>query len=260
MNPPASEKTETQTLLDAITLVLVRPRVPENVGAVARVAHNMGIKRLCLVGDTELAWEPMARVATHNSAHLLETMSRFPTLEEALSEHTVVVGTTARQGRHRFVHHRPRDLAEALLPQLANNRVAVVFGPEDTGLSNDELKFCQLTSAIPTDEFSSLNLAQAVAIHCYEFHCAVRQKTQDFQALPAKATTFELESMYRHMEICLAKIDFIDELNRAHWMSNIRNMLARYNMTSKEANLVRGICKKCIYYLEKRSSSKADSS
>ncbi|PHR23148.1 MAG: tRNA methyltransferase [Desulfotalea sp.] len=230
--------------LDSIAIVLVRPRVAENIGAAARVAYNMGINQLIVVSNAMPAREPMAKMATHNAAHIVDNITLFSTLEEALSEFSLVVGTTARRGRHRFVQQTVRQMVAKLVPQITNNKVAILFGPEDAGLTNDDLKFCHMTSAIPTAEFSSLNLAQAVAIHCYELHYAIIHSQEAPVPSPERATTFELESMYSHLEGSLTRINFIDEISHDHWMSNIRNLFARLKFTAKDANIIRGICKK----------------
>lgn len=235
---------ELSTPLDSISIVLVRPRVAENIGAAARVAYNMGINQLILVSNDRPPREPMAKMATHKAAHLIDNLSVFPTVEEALADFTLVVGTTARRGRHRFVQQTAREMVDKLLPQLANNKIAILFGPEDAGLTNDDLKFCHMTSAIPTADFSSLNLAQAVAIHCYELHYAIIHEQKDITPSPELASTFELESMYSHLEKSLTQINFIDEISHNHWMSNIRNLLGRLRLTAKDANIIRGICKK----------------
>ena len=234
--------------LDSIAIVLVRPRVAENIGAAARVACNMGIKQLILVNSTKPPREPMAKMATHKAAHLIDNLLVFPTLEEALADFTLVVGTTARRGRHRFVQQTAREMVAKLVPQLTGNRAAILFGPEDAGLTNDDLKYCHMTSAIPTADFSSLNLAQAVAIHCYELHYAIIHSQKEFTLSPELATTYELESMYRQLRKSLTQIDFINEISHNHWMSNIRNMLGRLQLTAKDANIIRAICKKFIQY------------
>lgn len=243
------EKSPSQ--LDSIAIVLVRPRVAENIGAAARIAFNMGIDQLILVSDQKPPREPMAKMATHKAAHLIDNLPVFQTLEEALENFSVVIGTTARRGRHRFVHQTPREMVQELLPQLASNRAALLFGPEDTGLTNDDLKYCQMTSAIPTAEFASLNLAQAVAIHCYELRYAIIHDPKDLAPAPELATTFELESMYSYLENALSRINFIDNINHNHWMSNIRNMFGRYHLSAKDANIIRGICKKFIQHQDK---------
>lgn len=245
--------------LDSIAIVLVRPRVAENIGAAARVAYNMGINQLTLVSDCKPAREPMAKMATHKAAHLIDNLPVFSSLDEALANFTIVVGTTARRGRHRFVHQSPREMVKKLLPEVKSNRIAILFGPEDTGLTNDDLKFCHMTSAIPTADFASLNLAQAVAIHCYELHYALVHQPKKLVHSPELASTFELESMYNQLEEALTKINFIDNISHNHWMSNIRNLLSRLHLTAKDANIIRGVCKKFnLYQSEEQSNRNGD--
>lgn len=206
----------------------------------------MGINRLILVTDKMPDHEIMAKMATHKAAHLIDQIEFHQSLPEALTPFTVVVGTTARKGRHRFAKHSPRDMVDALLPQLQYNQVALLFGPEDTGLTNSDLKHCQMASSIPTDDFSSINLAQAVAIHCYEIYYAVVHMAKDIECVPGLASSHELESMYSYLEKSLFAIDFIDNVSHIHWMSNIRQLLHRIKLTPKETNIIRGICKKFI--------------
>ncbi len=234
------------TLLSQVAIVLVRPKIPENIGAAARIAWNMGITRLILVRDSLPAREPMAKMATHKAAHLIDNLEIYKTLPEALSAFTLVIGTTARRGRQRFVTQTPREMVDALLPQLPNNQVAIIFGPEDTGLTNDDLKYCQMASAIPTADFSSLNLAQAVAIHCYELHYGIIHAAKDMTLAPQLATSFELESMYSYLEKSLFAIDFMGKVSHTYWMSNIRNFFGRMMLTSKDANIIRGVSKKIL--------------
>ncbi len=242
------------TLLSRIAIVLVRPKIPENIGAAARIAWNMGITRLILVRDSIPEREPMAKMATHKAAHLIDNLEIYGNVEEALADFAVVVGTTARRGKLRFVSQTPREMVDALLPRLHNNQAAILFGPEDTGLTNEDLKFCQLTSAIPTADFSSLNLAQAVAIHCYELHYGIIHAAKDMAPAPQLATTFELESMYSYLEKSLLAIDFLEKVSHTYWMGNIRNFFGRMMLTSKDANIIRGISKKFLLQQERSKS------
>lgn len=236
------------SLLTHIAIVLVRPKIPENIGAAARIAWNMGINRLILVRDSLPEREPMAKMATHKAAHLVDNLEIYKNLEEALSGFSVVVGTTARRGRQRFVHQSPREMVETLLPQLPNNQVALLFGPEDTGLTNDDLKYCQMASAIPTADFSSINLAQAVAIHCYELYYGIIHDSKDMAPAPELASSFELESMYTYLEESLFAIDFMGDASHIHWMNNIRHLFGRIRFTKKDANIIRGVCKKFLIH------------
>jgi tRNA/rRNA methyltransferase len=243
-------------LLSRLAIILVRPKIPENIGAAARIAWNMGITRLIIVRDSLPEREPMAKMATHKAVHLIDNLEIYPTLQEALTDFSVVVGTTARRGKQRFVVQTPREMVEELLPQIPNNRVAIVFGPEDTGLTNEDLKYCQLTSAIPTADFSSLNLAQAVGIHCYELHYGIIHAAKDMTPSPQLATSFELESMYSYLEKSLLAIDFMEKVSHAYWMSNIRNFFSRIKLTSKDANIIRGVSKKFLLRQNSTRSSK----
>lgn len=237
-------------LLSHIAVILVRPKIPENIGAAARICWNMGIQRLIVVRDSLPDREPMAKMATHKAAHLIDHIEMYSNLPEALADFTLVIGTTARRGRQRFVQQSPREMVETLLPLLPNNKAAILFGPEDTGLTNDDMKHCHMASAIPTADFSSINLAQAVAIHCYELYYGIVHAAKDMAPAPELATSFELESMYSYIEESLLTIKFMEDLSRPHWMSNIRHLLGRIRLTSKDANIIRGICKKFLNHQE----------
>ena len=123
-----------------------------------------------------------------------------------------------------------------------------MFGPEDSGLTNDELKYCHATSAIPTADFSSLNLAQAVAIHCYELYHGIIHEHKEIDPAPQLATSFELEGMYKHVEEALVEISFLEEKNHNYWMNNIRRFLGRLQLSSKESNIIRGICRQFLWH------------
>lgn len=246
--------TSPSTLLDNIAVVLKKPKYAENIGAAARTCFNMGISELILVRDEQPVYQDMAKMATHKAVHLIDSMKIHRNLAEALEPFSFVVGTTARLGRKRTVERPPREIISELLPLLPNNRIALLFGPEDRGLTNDDLKFCQFTSCIPTAQFASLNLAQAVAIHCYELYYAIVEASREDTAVPQYASTFQLEGMYRHVEQALLRVDFLDEKSNNYWMRNIRQFLGRIRLSPKEANIIRGICRQFLWYQNSRSS------
>jgi len=235
-----------QHLLDNIAIVLLNPKYPENIGSAARAAWNMGITRVIVVADEYPVHARMAKLATHNAAHLLDKMEFHENLGDALAPFSQVIGTTARRGRQRLAAKPPREVVQNILPLLPKNQIAFLFGPEDSGLSNEALNYCQQTSAIPTADFSSLNLAQAVSIHCYEiFHAVVyEQKT----ALPARkiANSHEMENMFNHLEKALHNIDFFKEKTHGYYMRNIRQFLGKVQMSSKETTVIRGICRQFL--------------
>ena len=224
----------------------MHPKYPENIGSAARAAWNMGITRIIVVGDEYPDHSRMAKLATHNASHLLDNLEFHENLADALAPFSQVIGTTARRGRQRIPAKPPRETVQNILPLLSKNEVAFLFGPEDSGLSSEALQYCQQTSAIPTADFSSLNLAQAVSIHCYEiFHAVVYEQKE---ALPASkiANSREMENMFRHVGRTLSRIDFLKEKSHDYYMRNIRQFLGKVQMSAKETSLVRSICRQFI--------------
>ncbi|MDZ7698422.1 MAG: RNA methyltransferase [Deltaproteobacteria bacterium] len=232
--------------LDQISLILVQPHIPENIGAAARAMNNMGLKRLVLVNPKNFIESRMRKTATANSIRLIENMVVYQDLKEALEPYHYVVGTTARTGSSRPATSNPRALARDLIPLTAKNRVAILFGPEDRGLSNEQLRHCHAIVKIPTAHFSSLNLAQAVLILSYELFLAgsVDRPSSD----PRLASSFELEGMYDHIRAVATKIGFIDSQNPEHWMRNIRRFLSRYRLRARETRIIRGFCRQIDWY------------
>ena len=161
---------------DHITLVLHQPRFAENIGASARAAWNMGLSHIIVVNPEDTDWERMTKLSTHMARGLLEKMKTYSSLAEALAPFQYIVGTTARLGGQRKEIIGPSQAARKIQSLGAQNRIAVLFGPENRGLSNEELRFCHCTVHIPTVSASSLNLGQAVLILCYEILLAHQKK------------------------------------------------------------------------------------
>ncbi len=257
--PQTFAKTIDTSLLDHIAIVLMEPKFPENIGAAARIAWNMGLSRLIVVRNARPDYESMAKMATHKAVHLIDNMEMHERLDQALAPFSCVIGTTARRGRQRILERGPREIVEKIAPLLPENQIAFLFGPEDRGLTNDDLRYCQMTSAIPTADFSSLNLAQAIAIHCYEIFHGLIHLQKDIKPSPKLATTFELEGMFGHVEEALVKIDFLQKTNHNYWMNNIRQFLARTHLSSKDANIIRGICRQFLWHQDKVPPEKTTS-
>ncbi len=235
--------------LQNITIVLVRPRIPENIGAAARAMQNMGIKRLVLVQPQVLDPDRMLMMATHAAAEIIENMQLHADLKEALSPYQYVIGTTARLGGQRPAFTFPSKSAENLIGVSQSNQVAILFGPEDRGLSNEDLRNCHELIHIPTAEFSSLNLAQAVLVVCYELFLASREEKGEFQ--PRLANRHELDGMYEQLKGILIRISFINPENPEHWMNNLRRFFNRLPLRSREVNIIRGICHQIDWYAGK---------
>ena len=239
-----------------IAIVLVETQIPENIGSVARAMNNMGFARLLLVDPTNCDLKRILKMATGSSIDLIENMEVYENLTEAIGPFQYVVGTTARLGVHRPAMTNPRRLAGDLVGISRSNNIAILFGPEDRGLSNDQLRYCHTIATIPTERFSSLNLAQAVMIVCYELFMAGREKP--LESSPRLANKFELEGMYEHLKDVFLKIGFINPQNPEHWMLNMRRFLSRLPLQAKEVRVVRGVCRQIDWYTEQLEKTRND--
>ncbi|MGA6926376.1 MAG: TrmJ/YjtD family RNA methyltransferase [Desulfosarcina sp.] len=235
---------------DNITIVLQHPRYPENIGSAARAMCNMGFTRLIVVNPERWDEERIRRLATHAAGSVVDRIRRVDSLAEALAPFGHVVGTTARLGGQRPVVKSPEGLAHTLVPLSIHNPVAILFGPEDRGLTNDDLKRCHQLVTIPTADFSSLNLAQAVMLVCYCLSTAARADHP--AATPRLAKRIELDLMVDELATTLVEIDYLNPQNPDYWMARIRRFVARLGLRAGEVSLVRGICRKIHAYGERR--------
>ena len=240
---------DSPSYLDQIAIVLHRPQIPENIGAAARAAANMGISQLILVSPKNCDLSRILKMATLAVADLVENMELFEDLPTALQPFNYVVGTTARTGGNRRELLTPREMATKLLPICQNNKVALLFGPEDRGLTNSQLRYCHTLVTIPTSSFSSLNLAQAVMILCYELRLAGNQQVEQF--VPRLATRRELDGMYEQLKETLLKINFINPENPDYWMQNIRRFFSRVGLRARDVKIIRGICRQISWHTQR---------
>jgi len=239
----------TKINLNNIAVVLNRPRIPENIGAAARAMMNMGVRRLIVVDPQNCELDRVCKLATHAALDVVEQMEVVPDLKAALNDFHYVVGTTARLGGERRTISIPAKLAEKLVPISENNRIAILFGPEDRGLTNEDIRNCHFLVNIPTADFSSLNLAQAVMIICYEMFRYTTQKPKE--SMPRLANRFELDSMYAVLQDVLTRISFINPQNPDYFMNNFRQFFSRLPLRAKEVQIIRGICRQIDWYGKK---------
>ncbi len=229
--------------LDNITIVLHRPKYAGNIGSVARCAKNMGLRNIVVVTREEPDREKIRQMSTHLAVDVVERIRFVERLDEALGGFHWIVGTTSRTGSMRQPTGTPREVAETLVDLSQNNRVAVLFGPEDIGLTNDELKYCQALMTIPTSErLRSLNLSHAVMIVCYEIFLASTAVPDRFK--PRLAPSVELEGMYRQIQDLFVRIGFINPQNPDYWMMNVRRFFARVDLRSRDVKMIRGLCRR----------------
>ncbi|MEH6584074.1 MAG: tRNA (cytosine(32)/uridine(32)-2'-O)-methyltransferase TrmJ [Halioglobus sp.] len=231
--------------LDNIRIVLVNTSHPGNIGAVARAMKNMGLSKLYLVAPRQFPDE-QANWRAVSAVDVLESAVITPTLEEAVGDCQFVVGTSARGRRIPWPLLDPRHCAERMGSESDQGEVAVLFGREDRGLTNDELKVCNLHLNIPTsDDYSSLNLAMAVQIVCYELRMLLDLPTlpveEDAQWDTAFATQDNMERYYQHLEQALVDIEFLDPTAPRQLMLRLRRLYSRVRLDEMELNILRGI-------------------
>ena len=235
--------------LDAISIVLVRPKFPENIGSVARVMKNMGIGRLILV-DGCSPFHPNAYKLASGAEDMFERAEEVSSLREAISDIGWVVGTTSRRGKERKPLLTPRDLVKKLVPLSMKNSVALVFGPEREGLTNEELFLCHFYVSIPSSTaFPSLNLSQAVLILCYE----IFQSSPTIGGGPLQlAKAEELGKMFDHMERTLIDIGFLDDKDPTRIMRVLRRLFGRSQLDAREVQILHGIWSKVDWQMRRK--------
>ncbi|MEJ2155086.1 MAG: RNA methyltransferase [Desulfobacteraceae bacterium] len=238
-----------QANLRNITIVLNKPRYPENIGAAARAACNMGVENLAVVQPENYDVERVLRLATHAAKPVVAHIDRFDDLKTALAPYHFVVGTTARLGGERSSVLTPDSVARDLILLSEENRVALLFGPEDRGLTNEELRLCHRLVHIPTSHFSSLNLGQAVMVLCYEVFKATLPDSKPFK--PRLASRHELDGMYEQVKDILVRIDYIQPDNPDYWMNKLRHFFSRLQLRAAEVSIIRGICRQINWYAGK---------
>ncbi len=235
--------------LEHVTIVLKGPKYPGNIGSVARCAKNMGIEKIVVVGGADYDREAMNRMSTHLAADVVEKIEYREDLREALAPFRYIVGTTARRGNTNLKRAivNPREMASTVAPIAEKNEVAILFGPEDRGLTNSELKYCDMLVSIPTSELMrSINLSHSVMILSYEVFTASFSTNSRFT--PTLATSAEKEGMYDHIREILMKMNYIYPENPDYAMTSIRNLFSRLNLTARDVKIIRGVCRQIDLY------------
>ena len=226
----------------SIRIVLVGTSHPGNIGAVARAMKNMGVSDLALVRPKYFPHDD-ATARASGAEDILDDARLFKTLPEAIEDCVYVAGASARSRTINWPSMAPRECAARLIAEQEQGPVAVVFGPEKSGLSNEDLDHCHTLLTIPTDPgFSSLNLAMAVQVMTYEIRCAqLIDAGPIFESEAPPATSEEMEYFYTHLEEVLRTIEFLDPDNPRHLMRRMRRLFIRARPDHNEANILRGI-------------------
>lgn len=225
----------------SVRIILVGTTHPGNIGAVARAMKNMGLHDLKLVNPRYFPHED-ATARASGAEDILADATVVGSLDEALTDCVFVAGASARSRAIAWPCMQPRECAERLHAENARGDVAVVFGPEKSGLTNEDLDRCHTLLTIPTNpQFSSLNLAMAVQIICYELRLLqhIAEVPGDPEAPPA--TSQELEHFYAHLETVLEDSGFLDPANPRLLMRRLRRLFFKAEPDKNEINILRGI-------------------
>lgn len=227
-----------------LRVVLVNTSHPGNIGAAARAMKNMGIDRLYLVEPREFP-APRALWRAAGAADVLERAQVVGSLAEAVADCALVIGTSARERRIPWPLLDPRECGQRAWQESARHQVALVFGREDRGLTNDELAQCGFHVHIPANpDYSSLNLAAAVQVLAYEVRMAALADaggaaTQTWDVPRARAEDIEL--YFQHLERVLIEIGFHDPANPRQTLVRLRRLLARIRPDHMELSILRGV-------------------
>ncbi|MCX8038851.1 MAG: hypothetical protein N3D11_17740 [Candidatus Sumerlaeia bacterium] len=241
-----------------IQIVLVEPHNAGNIGAAARALYNMGLEHLALVGwhETVEARRIAFEWATDGEP-VLKRARRCATLEEALAGCGLAIATSARRGEDRPPAISRTDLIALLNHWTPSNQVAIVFGPERTGLRTEHLALCTHTMTIPTAPGkASLNLAQAVLLVGYEILiasglAAAAAQPADIRALDRVATRAERRRLYEHASEALRAVNFLRPGRPDRPLDEICWMLDRAAATSHEVRILHGMCRKILRAVRK---------
>ena len=236
-----------KTPVDNIRVVMVETTHPGNIGAAARAMKTMGYQNLYLV-KPKIYPNAEATARAAGADDILTKAVVCDSLEQALQECVTVVASTARPRTISHPIFTPREYASKLSEMVKNGPVALVFGRESSGLSNEELELCNVILQIPTNpDFSSLNVASAVQILCYEFIQVLQsgraEKTDaetDRKAKVKLATTDEMTYLYDHLEESMADVGFLNPEQPRKLMRRLKSLFNRANLDENEISILRG--------------------
>jgi TrmH family RNA methyltransferase len=226
-----------------IRIVLVCPSHPGNIGAAARAMKNMALRELVLVSPRQFP-HPEASARASGAADVLAAARVVPSLQDALAGCGYIAATTSRDRDQYFRVVDVREAAARLVAAASLSPAAVVFGPERSGLSNEELESAHALIRIPASaEYASLNLAMAVQLVAYELYRARGAGIPASAPLAAPlASAEEMELLHGHFAMVLEEIDFRDRTQSGtHLMGRIRRLLQRAELDQNEVNILRGI-------------------
>ena len=236
-------------MLSNLRIVMVRPHGSGNIGSVARAMKNLGAKELAIVGKARTRSFWARAMAVHGRDVLAETKC-YESIRAAIADCTLVVGTTCRSGLYRSHSRSPREVAPEIVRAAGKGKVAILFGPEDHGLSNKDLEHCQLLVTIPTHpEYQSLNVAQAAVICLYEVYVSSMVSAGESSINRAEAE--HIERLFDIMRNALLKIGFLDSENPEHMLLALRRIFGRAGLEDKDVRILTGMFRQIEWYADR---------
>lgn len=231
-------------MLERVKVVLVGTTHSGNIGSAARAMKVMGLSQMVLV-DPQCQVDAQAIALAAGASEIALNAQIYPTLEAAVADCGLVVGTSARSRTLEWPMLEPRECGEKLISEANQHSVAMVFGRERTGLTNDELQLCHYHVCVPANpEYSSLNLAMAVQLLSYEVrmaYLALQQSSQSSTLQEEYPRHQELERFYVHLEQVIMQTEFISAQQPGQVMNKLRRMFTRARPETQEINILRGI-------------------
>ena len=228
---------------DQFKIVLCRTSHPGNIGSSARAIKTMGFSHLTLVNPKQFP-HTEANALAAGAEDILANATIVSTIEDALKDSHLIIGFTARQRELSQDHKNIREIAKSLKSESHSKKIALLFGNETNGLSNDEIKHCHMLGYINSNtNYSSLNLSQAVQIICYEIRMQLSEANEIIQ--PPKENelvTHEVQNgFYLHLEELITEIGFLKKIQGERLMQRLRLLFNRTTMEKDEVNILRGI-------------------
>lgn len=243
-------------MLQQVRIVLVNPSHPGNIGAAARAMKTMGLTKLCLVSPADFPHHKADEMASGASDILKEAIV-MESLDEAIADCSLVVGTSARMRTIPWPLVTPNEMALKIKEEHADNQIAILFGREQSGLNNQELERCHLHVQIPANpNYSSLNLAAAVQIISYELNLMSLNKISNVKDWDYRlANANEMEMFFKHLQDVLIAVDFLKMNAPRKLMTRLRRLFLRARPDIMEINMLRGMLS-AVQELKKYSNSR----
>ncbi len=234
---------------DNVYIILLFPKRSGNVGSIARVMKNFCLKNLRVVSKREVLTTFESKKMAVHGKDILENAERYETLEDAIFDLSIVIGATGK-----FHKDAPSefgiDAFGKLIANAQKNKVGILFGPEDRGLSNEELALCSYYLTIPANpNYPSLNLSHAVGIVAWE----IFKRMEDPKPKKVKriVTKENMERLYSRMAELYTEVGFLDKINPERIMKALRALYDRVELTDRELRILLGILKQTKWYIEK---------